>query len=265
VLLAEDNPMNQQLAVRLLGKHGHAVTVVETGREAVEAFERETFDLVLMDVQMPEMDGLAAAAAIRAREAETGGHVPIIAMTAYALKGDREACLAAGMDGYVAKPIRADELLAAIQGLVPSAANSPATPATEGPPGDGPVDFIEALSRVGGDRRLLRDVARTFLGQCPAWLTAIRAAVAAGDAAALNGAAHPLKGSLGLFGAKAAAAAAARLETMGRDGKLDDSRDALAALEREMARVTPALAALDGPEARKRAVPAANHPAEGEP
>jgi signal transduction histidine kinase/DNA-binding response OmpR family regulator/HPt (histidine-containing phosphotransfer) domain-containing protein len=238
VLVAEDNPMNQQLAMRLLGKHGHSVTIANNGREALDALERERFDLVLMDVQMPEMDGLAATAEIRWREAGAGRHVPIIAMTAHAMKGDREVCIAAGMDGYVAKPIRADELLAAINGSSLSTAPPPVE-------SDGAVDLAEALDRVGGDRILLRDVASTFLGQCPKWLATIRSAVEHGDGESLRGAAHPLRGSLGLFGAKAAVNAAGRLESMGRNGKLDDGQTVLAELEREMARVVANLKALD--------------------
>jgi CheY-like chemotaxis protein/nitrogen-specific signal transduction histidine kinase len=114
ILLAEDSLVNQKLAVALLEKQGHWVTVVNDGREAVAASDREEFDLILMDVQMPVMDGLEACAAIRKREAETGGHIPIIAMTAHALKGDRQRCLDAGMDGYVSKPIRVQELYTAI-------------------------------------------------------------------------------------------------------------------------------------------------------
>jgi CheY-like chemotaxis protein len=114
ILLAEDNPVNQRLAVRLLEKHGHAVVVASNGREAVRAFNRERFDLILMDVQMPEMDGFEATALIRETESGKGDHVRIIALTAYAMKGDRERCLAAGMDGYISKPIELDELYAAI-------------------------------------------------------------------------------------------------------------------------------------------------------
>jgi CheY-like chemotaxis protein len=116
LLLAEDNAINQKLALRLLEKRGHAVTVVSTGKEALAALAEQRFDAVLMDVQMPEMDGFEATAAIRARERETGGHVPIIAMTAHAMKGDRELCLAAGMDGYISKPLQASELFEAIEG-----------------------------------------------------------------------------------------------------------------------------------------------------
>ncbi len=110
ILLAEDNPVNQKVAVRLLQKDGHRVTVVGNGREALAALDRQAFELVLMDVEMPEMDGLKAAAAIRARERVTGGHLPIVAMTAHAMAGDRGRCLAAGMDEYITKPIRRDDL-----------------------------------------------------------------------------------------------------------------------------------------------------------
>ncbi len=117
ILLAEDNQVNQRLATRLLEKHGHAVALANNGREALAAFDREAFDLVLMDVQMPEMDGFEAAAAIRQRETASGAHTPIIALTAHAMKGDDRRCLAAGMDAYVAKPIQAKELFAAIANL----------------------------------------------------------------------------------------------------------------------------------------------------
>src|SRR5262249_45383831 len=106
VLLAEDNAVNQRLAVRLLEKCGHTVTVVQDGTEALAALRRQTFDVVLMDIQMPHMDGLETTQAIRAREQDTGTHIPIVAMTAHAMQGDRERCLAAGMDGYVTKPLR---------------------------------------------------------------------------------------------------------------------------------------------------------------
>ena len=117
ILLAEDNAVNQKVAERLLEKHGHRVTVSSNGREALAALDREAFDIVLMDVQMPEMDGFEATAAIRAKESHTGGHIPIIAMTAHAMTGDRERCLAAGMDGYVSKPINAKTLFEAIEAL----------------------------------------------------------------------------------------------------------------------------------------------------
>jgi CheY-like chemotaxis protein len=118
VLVAEDNAVNQQLAVRLLEQEGHSVAVAANGRQVLEALDRDSFDLLLIDIQMPEMDGFEATAAIRSSERITGEHLPIIAMTAYAMSGDRDKCLAAGMDGYVAKPIRKPELLEALQDVV---------------------------------------------------------------------------------------------------------------------------------------------------
>jgi CheY-like chemotaxis protein len=115
ILVAEDNAVNQKLAMRLLEKQGYAPVLVETGRAALESLQKDEFDLVLMDVQMPDIDGLAATAAIREKEKSTGKHLPIVAMTAHAMAGDRERCLAAGMDGYVAKPISLKELTKEIE------------------------------------------------------------------------------------------------------------------------------------------------------
>jgi CheY-like chemotaxis protein len=139
LLLAEDNAVNRRLASRLIEKRGHTVVMVNNGREAVQALSRETFDLVIMDVEMPEMDGFEATAAIRAKELGTDTHVPIIAMTAHTMAGDRERCRAAGMDAYVSKPIRAQELYNAIDaqsGLLDAVAQSPQG---ESPGGRGPL------------------------------------------------------------------------------------------------------------------------------
>ncbi|MFL5338812.1 MAG: response regulator, partial [Gemmataceae bacterium] len=158
VLLAEDNPINQKLAVRLLEKQGHSIVIAVNGRDAVATWEREPFDLILMDVQMPDVDGLTAATMIRERESRSGGrHTPILAMTAHAMKGDRERCLQAGMDDYVSKPIRSEELYAAIRNLAEGCdvseepvANNEAAPLRR------LVDWDQALSYVGGDEELLR-------------------------------------------------------------------------------------------------------------
>ena len=127
ILLAEDNAVNQTLAVRLLEKRGYSVMVTGNGAEAFEAFEKHQFDVVLMDIQMPVMDGFEATAAIRAKENLTGGHIPIIAMTAHALKGDQERCISAGMDGYVSKPIRTSELFSVIEAMLPEKDPAPAS------------------------------------------------------------------------------------------------------------------------------------------
>ena len=242
VLLAEDNQVNQLLAKRIFRKLGHHVTVVSNGREALSAVQAGHFDLVAMDVQMPEMDGLDATAAIRAWEKTGGTHTPIMAMTAHAMKGDRERCLAAGMDGYTSKPIRIGELERAIAQLVGPSKSEASVP--EETRGDGVLDRAALLAGVDGNRRLLRDLVRLFLADYPQRLAEIKEALRRGDAESLRMAAHALKGAVGNFAAKKALAAAQRLEIMGRDGNFDNAREAYKALESELARVTEELGRL---------------------
>jgi PAS domain S-box-containing protein len=256
VLLVEDNSVNQKLAGRLLEKQGHRVVVAGNGIEALhilgirsqESTQARSasegtgpsltpeFDLVLMDVQMPEMDGFEATTRIREWERGTGRRLPILAMTAHAMKGDRERCLEAGMDGYVPKPIHATELTRAIDALLPGA--DPAAPA--GPA----VDRETALDRVGGDVQLLRQIVCLFLEEYPRWLGEIREALASGDAGRLHLSAHGLKGSLGIFGARAAFDAAQRLEALGRARDLGGAEQTYAALEEALGRLRPELVAL---------------------
>ena len=159
ILLAEDNAVNQLLALRVLEKHGHTVVTAGNGRAALERLEKATFDLVLMDIQMPEMDGFEATAAIRREEEATGKHLPIIAMTAHAMEGDRERCLAAGMDGYIAKPIKAEDLIDAIEKLGRSPAFAEVA-TTAKPREQEPIDMASALARAGGDVELLKEMWR---------------------------------------------------------------------------------------------------------
>jgi len=233
VLLAEDSIVNQKLAVALLQGHGHVVTLARNGSEAVEISSRAPFDLILMDVQMPEMDGFEATTAIRERELGTDRRTPIVAMTAYALKGDRERCLTAGMDGYVAKPIRAQELFEAIGKLFPATSEpaSEVTQAVAAAPSVQVVRWAEALEAVQDDRELLQTVVEAALEEIPQMLDAIRAAIAAKDSVRLHRSAHTLKSSLRYFGAQDAAEKAWQLETDGRDASLDASADTLATLE----------------------------------
>ncbi|HEX7446285.1 MAG TPA: PAS domain S-box protein [Pirellulales bacterium] len=236
ILLAEDSVVNQKLAVYLLEKWGHSVTVVTTGREAVEAVARQPFDLVLMDVQMPELDGLQATAAIRRREAG-GPRLPIVAMTAHAMVGDRERCLAAGMDGYLSKPIRARELLEVIEEVI-AGGRSPTEPSA------GPAaDWAAALERLQGDRELLEEIAGVFREEAPKLLDQIREAIGRRDAALLKLSAHTLKGALVNFAAHGAIDAARRLEVMGKRGDLSSAPEALAALQHELDRLAPAMEA----------------------
>jgi two-component system sensor histidine kinase/response regulator len=222
VLLAEDNTVNQRLAVRILEKRGHAVVVANNGKEAVAYCERETFDVVLMDLEMPEMSGFEATAAIRARERGKGGHLPILALTAHAMKGDRERCLAAGMDGYVSKPVQARELYQAIAELIPSTATIPS--GSEGRAGSekSPVviDRAAALERVGGDKELLHELTEVFLQDCPRMVEEVIEGLCDVDPVKVKRGAHSIKGAVGILGGKAAFEAALRLETMARLGDL---------------------------------------------
>jgi PAS domain S-box-containing protein len=236
ILLAEDNPINQRLAVRILEKRGHCVTVACNGREAVAILECASFDLVLMDLEMPEMGGLQATASIRRREQGSGRHVPILALTAHAMKGDRERCLAAGMDGYVAKPVQARELYQAIAQLLPSssAIRADVPPAAI-------LDHEEALSNVGGDPALLRELTEVFLQDCPRMIEDVRAALQSGDAGKLKRAAHSLKGAAGILGGKATCEAALRLETLARQGDLSQAEPAWQALRQALEQLECAL------------------------
>jgi two-component system, sensor histidine kinase and response regulator len=249
VLLAEDNPVNQRLAARVLEKRGHEVLVVDNGRQALEALEKNSFDLVLMDLQMPEMGGMEATAAIRLREQETGGHLPIIALTAHAMKGDRERCLAHGFDAYVPKPLKAEELLTTMENLVPSRpAPEPVEVACEPPEEtldtEETLDNDLAMASVGGDRELLREIAALFIDDCERLINEVQDAVDRRDAARLRQSAHRLKGSIGHFGAPAVMTQARRLEQMGQSGDLNHCEGALACLLRELERVRPEIAKL---------------------
>jgi CheY-like chemotaxis protein/HPt (histidine-containing phosphotransfer) domain-containing protein len=243
ILVAEDNPVNRELAVRLLEKRGHSVAVAMNGHEALARLERQPFDLVLMDVQMPEMDGLEATAAIREKEKTTGHHLPIIALTAHAMKGDRERCLGAGMDGYVAKPIRANELVAAIEGVRGVSVRAETKTFGAGP-GHDVLDRAAALERVEGDAELLSDLVRVFLGEWPRLRGEVRQALERRDGRALARAAHTLKGSVGNFAARRAWEAAGRLEWLAEKSDLQRAEEACALLEAEIERLNPALAGL---------------------
>ncbi len=236
ILLAEDNPINQTLAVRLLEKLGHRVVVVEDGQAALDMLAQRPFDLVLMDVQMPGMDGLEATAAIRAREGATGTHTPIIAMTAHAMQGDRERCWAAGMDGYVSKPIKLDDLDAALRQVL-DGRSALITP-TEEPSCD--VDV--ALNYVDGDRALLGELVTLYRHDYRAWVEELRTAVRAGNAPWTERAAHSLKGAIRIFGATAASNLANEVETCGRAGDLTGAATLLPMLERELERLNKAFA-----------------------
>jgi two-component system sensor histidine kinase/response regulator len=189
ILIAEDNPVNQRLAEGALEKHGHRLTIVSNGRKAVEALNHSDFDLVLMDVQMPEMDGLEATQAIRDLEKGTGHRTSIIAMTAHALKGDRQRCIDAGMDEYLSKPIRIHQLLEKLAMVIRSSGSErPSCPQVQS------IDWDRALGSVDGDQGLLDELVRTFIEETPLSLDALRRAVEDGDLAEVERVALTLKG-----------------------------------------------------------------------
>jgi two-component system sensor histidine kinase/response regulator len=236
ILLAEDNPVNQKLATRLLTKRGHRVTVAGNGKEALAALAEGAYDLVLMDIQMPEMDGLEATMKLREQEKITGRHQPIVAMTALAMKGDRHRCIEAGMDGYLTKPIRQQELDEALESFAGQKhihSTSAATPSAK----EISVDTAELLERVDGDHAFLAELAEIFRQDYPRHLTAAREALSHQDSGAVAKASHALKGALANLAAGPASRIAQQLEANARSGDLSRAGSALQQLEEELNRV----------------------------
>jgi two-component system sensor histidine kinase/response regulator len=259
VLVAEDNEVNQAVAARLLANRGHHAVIVSTGREALDAWERDGFDLILMDVQMPQMDGLAATAAIRLKEQGTARRTPIVALTANASPADEARCLGAGMDALIAKPVRVEAFYDVIaRVLTPGNADANADAATAASTHaavhdasrSDVFDVTAALEAVDGERELLHGMIGIFVRQTPRVMSDIDAALAAGDASALAMAAHKLKGSVAMFGAHAAREAAQRLEDLAEAADLAGAADARARLGEEVTRLHAALEALAAGDAR---------------
>jgi CheY-like chemotaxis protein/HPt (histidine-containing phosphotransfer) domain-containing protein len=269
ILLAEDNPINRRVAVHLLGGRGHQVTCAGDGHEALRLLEADSFDLVLMDLQMPVLGGEEATAQIRVAEQGTRRHLPIVAMTAHALKGDRERCLAAGMDDYIAKPIRARQLFEVVERYAPGGAATveelaaspsatiampsgpkivepivplPSAPKIDPSGGDSlAFDVTAALAAVGGDRGLLKEIVALFRTGAPGWLGELADALAERDAARVRRIAHTLKNSAGYFGAGSTYALALELEERGRNNDLAGAESIRERLVVEVARLAPAL------------------------
>ena len=232
VLLAEDHLINQHLVVTLLTKRGHLVKVAATGSQAVDMLAQETFDVVLMDVQMPEMNGFEATREIREREKAFNLHTPIIAMTAYAMKADRERCLAAGMDAYLSKPIKSDELLSTLENLISkSDSTSAEIGAADGPQIGNEADFSALLTRTDGNPQLAGELIEIFLEDWPHLLGAIREAVEENDSLAFERAAHTAKGAISYFSNGSAVHAALRLQEMAVEGNFCEAQMTLADLE----------------------------------
>jgi CheY-like chemotaxis protein len=272
LLVVEDNEVNQLLMVQMLRKAGHQVTLSRNGREALAQIEQHAFDLVLMDVQMPEMDGFEATGHVRALEQRLGRRTPIVALTAHAMRGDQERCLAAGMDGYLTKPIEWPALHALVRKLVPHgerlAAGPGQAPAPAGPEpraappgraeraaepapqagladdGPSPIDLARALRTVGGDRKLLAKVAGMLAKKLPRLLEGLRAAEAAGDLSGLHANAHSLRGASQNLGAIALAEAARALEEAAVASRWPEARALVQQVGHEVEQALPALARL---------------------
>ncbi|MEO5754862.1 MAG: response regulator [Chthoniobacterales bacterium] len=256
ILVAEDNIVNRALAAAILEKRGHSLVHASNGREALESFTHEKFDLILMDVQMPELDGMAATGRIRDLEKATGAHTPIVAMTAHAMAGDRERCLEAGMDDYISKPIRKAELLALLDRISatqtekvsagPKMEDTPARPvaAPAAPTTHGRSTFSRAkmLKDLDQDEALLEQLVALFHENVPALMDDIRRSLAQRDGEKLARSAHALLSSLGAFGANAARYLTQQLEAQGRAHNLEDADRTLPGLEQEMEKVRETLA-----------------------
>jgi PAS domain S-box-containing protein len=235
LLIVEDNPVNQKLATRMLQKMGHRVTLAVNGRDAVEMFRNQPFDLILMDIQMPVMGGVDATQKIREMEKQSDGHVPIIAMTAHAMTGDAERYMGSGMDGYVSKPIDVNALCTEIARLTndrPREVTQDMTEETKHT-SSARFDIAELFTRVENDRELLLDLISVFKAEFPKQLEALRQAVAAVDAKQVTSLAHTLKGMLSNLAAHRAAACASRLEQLARKGEIAAFPDAFSSFENE--------------------------------
>jgi CheY-like chemotaxis protein len=245
ILLAEDNAVNQLLATFLLEKRGHRVLPASNGREALKAWETQRFDLILMDVQMPEINGFETTGLIRTKEKESGGHIPIIAMTAHAMKGDRERCLEAGMDAYLSKPIQPRELLHIIERLFPARTAiqegelEPMSPASC-------LDREALLARVGNKPENLTKLVKVFDQESAQLLAAIRRGLDKNDAANVRKAAHALKGAVGVFEMAAATDAARHFEAACLNDLGQAAEQAYQTLIEALDRLRPALQGLMG-------------------
>jgi CheY-like chemotaxis protein len=255
ILLAEDTPANQKLFREILVRCGHRVMVVGNGRDAVRQFEREAYDVVLLDLQLPVLSGLRAAAAIRASRCGRAD-VPIVAMTAHAMHGDRERCLAVGINGYLAKPIDASELVRVVEhaaGIGPNADGATTcdedlcdsnggAPAADTVPAEGPfLDLAGARQRMGGNDDLLRDMGRFLIEDSPKLLRELIDAVALEDSDRSARAAHSLRGLAANFGAARCLSVATQIEADCRDGVFEPVKRDVADLRREIQALTAAI------------------------
>jgi CheY-like chemotaxis protein/HPt (histidine-containing phosphotransfer) domain-containing protein len=234
ILVAEDNPVNEAVATRMLQKMGHTVSIAHNGQEAVSMTGNNGFDIVLMDVQMPVMDGFTAIQTIRNREMSAGLHLPIVAVTAHAMKGDQDRCIAAGADAYLPKPISGKRLAEVIARLIPDSGCPQGDSLMALPASSQVWDRTKALAHLDGDEVLLSELLDVFLEEAPKQIGAMRRAIADGDVSALEKAAHTLKGELGYFGLEETAAKARSIEDFAHQGELKGLTSIFQAFEAEL-------------------------------
>jgi CheY-like chemotaxis protein len=244
ILLAEDNPVNQKLARRMLEKRNHTVTVVGNGREALAALENHSYDLVLMDMQMPEMDGFVATSKLRDQEKLTGKHQPVIAMTALAMNGDKERCMASGMDGYISKPIRPQELDDILNAYLTGNETDIAPPTNLEREVSDLIEVGPLLDRVDDDRALLAELVDMFRRDCPATLREAQQAIDSRNGVELTKVGHSLRGVLSNLSAAGASTMAAELEACGHSEDFPIAQVTLSRLSDEIDQVTRALESL---------------------
>jgi two-component system sensor histidine kinase/response regulator len=251
VLVADDTPANQTIIKSLLQRRGHYVTIASDGRETLNCILRGNIDVVLMDVQMPLMNGYETTRAVREHEQIHGGYVFIIALTTHSAEGDRQACLDAGMDAYLTKPIDAGQLVRMVERLggcasddSSAAAKSPAGEERTAEPEPHPSSIIDlpgCLKRLGGDEELFQEFVQVFDEDAPQLMTLLRESIRTRNGSDWERAAHGLRGLTANFGARAAVAAASRLEEIGAGGRWNDAEHAVDQLERELGRLSRAL------------------------
>jgi CheY-like chemotaxis protein/HPt (histidine-containing phosphotransfer) domain-containing protein len=238
VLVAEDAPVNQKLILRMLEKMGHEATLAINGKAAVEAVKTGRFDLVLMDVQMPELDGFQAAKLIRRWEQNKGTRTPIVAMTAHALKGDREKCIAAGMDDYISKPINRDQFSALLQRHLPAGLCGEAEPRIPSPEKMPIIDRSVLLKATNNDETLVQELYSLFLRGLPETLDRMRKAVDDGDIQEIKKRTHCLKGTSASVGAAELCHEAKALEESAFTNDWNRTKDAFSKLEAAVNRLT---------------------------
>ena len=240
ILLAEDNIVNQEVAQALLAKKGHTVVTVCDGKQAVNMYQNDHFDLILMDVHMPEMDGFEATSEIRAIERDSGNHVPIVALTANAMQGDRDLCIRSGMDAYIAKPINSQELFRIIESLVLSPYVDIESQ-TEKADSRSVIDWAEALENLEGDSALLMRLIGLFIQDSSRILGDMYEAIINGDGERLHRSAHTLKGASSNISATAINKLARTIEAFGQDEDFEAANKCFKMLEREIAMLKPLL------------------------